>query len=122
MVSGKYIQNIMKGTLKLTHLSLGVKLLPLQMRSKENLKQKMTFTEWFLQETAKDEDNILPPPLEPQLALNFLREYILGEDWYSANPVPTSQINSEVVDEILYKCSKRYRKEVKEYRKQKGMK
>ena len=38
----------------------------------------MTFTEWFLQETAKDEDNILPPPLEPQLALNFLREYIKG--------------------------------------------
>lgn len=82
------------------------------------MKQKMTFTEWLLQETAKDEDNILPPPLEPQLALNFLREYILGEDWYSANPVPTAQINTEVVEEILYKCSKRYRKEVKEYRKQ----
>ena len=73
----------------------------------------MTFTEWLLQETAKDEDNILPPPLEPQLALNFLREYILGEDWYSANPVPTAQINTEVVEEILYKCSKRYRKEVR---------
>ena len=54
----------------------------------------MTFTEWLLQETTKDEDNILPPPLEPQLALNFLREYILGEDWYSANPVPTAQINT----------------------------
>ena len=82
------------------------------------MKQKMTFTEWFLQEKAKDKDNIFPPPLEPQLALNFLREYILGEDWYSANPVPTAQINTEVVGEILYKCSKRYRKEVKEYRKQ----
>ena len=85
------------------------------------MKQKMTFTEWLLQETVKDEDNILPPPLEPQQALNFLREYILGEDWYSANPVPTAQINTEVVEEILYKCSKQYRKEVKEYRKQRKL-
>lgn len=83
------------------------------------MKQNITFTEWFLQEKAKDEDNILPPPLEPQLALNFLREYILGEDWYSANPVSTAQINTEVVEEILYKYSKRYRKEVKDYNKQK---
>ena len=82
------------------------------------MKQKMTFTEWFLQEKAKDKNNIFPPPLESQLALNFLREYILGEDWYSANSASTAQINTELVNEILYKCSKRYRKEIKEYRKQ----
>lgn len=78
----------------------------------------MTFIEWFLQEKSKDKDNLFPPPLEPQLALDFLREYILGEDWYSVNPIPTIQINTEVVSEILYKCSKRYRKEVKKYNKQ----
>lgn len=82
----------------------------------------MTFTEWILQEKAKDEDNLFPPSLEPQLALDFLREYILGEDWYSVNPISTAQINTEVVDEILYKCSKRYRKEVREYNKQRGVK
>ena len=82
----------------------------------------MTFTEWFSQEKAKGKDNIFPPPLEPQLALNFLREYILGEDWYSVNPIHTTQINTEVVPEILYKCSKRYRKEIKEYNKQRGTK
>ena len=76
----------------------------------------MTFVEWVLQEKSKDKDNLFPPPLEPQLALDFLREYILGEDWYSVNPIPTVQINTEVVDEILYKCSKRYRKEVKKLR------
>lgn len=81
----------------------------------------MTFTEWFLQEKSKDKDNIFPPSLEPQLALNFLREYILGEDWYSLNPISTVQINTEVVDEILYKCSKRYRKELKKYNKQRRL-
>ena len=81
----------------------------------------MTFIEWYLQEKSKDEDNLFPPPLEPQLALDFLREYILGEDWYSVNPISTAQTNTEVVDKILYKCSKRYRKEVKKYNKQRRL-
>jgi hypothetical protein len=81
----------------------------------------MTFIEWFLQEKSKDKDNIFPPPLEPQLALDFLREYLLGEDWYSLNPISTVQINTEVVVEILYRFSKRYRKELKKYNKQRRL-
>ena len=79
--------------------------------------KRMSFIEWYLEEKIKDADNIFPPPLEPQLALNFLKDYILGEDWYTINPISTKQINVEIVDEILYKCSKRYRKEVKKYNK-----
>jgi hypothetical protein len=81
----------------------------------------MTFIEWFLQEKSKDKDNIFPPPLEPQLALDFLRKYLLGEDWYSLNPISTVQINTEVVVEILYRFSKRYRKELKKYNKQRRL-
>lgn len=69
----------------------------------------MTFTEWL--DENWQENNMFPPQLHGQKALDFLREYILGEDWYSVNPISTEQINCEVVHNILYKCSKKYRKE-----------
>lgn len=71
----------------------------------------MTFTEWLDKNWEKD--NMFPPSLNPQTALNFLQEYLLGEDWYIVNPLTTSQANCEVVHDILYKYSKKYRKEYK---------
>ena len=38
----------------------------------------MTFTEWLDENWEKD--NMFPPCLEPQKALLFLEEYLLGED------------------------------------------
>lgn len=70
----------------------------------------MKYTEWLEKNWVKD--NIFPPALDPQLALQFLKEYLLG-DWYSMNPISTQQINCEIVHEILYKYSKEYRKEHK---------
>ena len=68
---------------------------------------------WF--ETLKDDScGILYAPVDPQVALDVLREYILGENWYSMNPVSQAQINTEVVHEILNKVSKQYRKDIKE--------
>lgn len=59
------------------------------------------------------ENNILPPELEPQLAIEILAEYLLGNDWYVSAPVNTKQTNCEIVDSILYKYSKKYKKELK---------
>jgi hypothetical protein len=70
----------------------------------------MQYTEWLDENWVKG--NIFPPALEPQLALRFLKEYLLG-DWYSMNPISTKQINCEIVHEILYKYSRKYRKEYK---------
>lgn len=70
----------------------------------------MKYQEWLDKNWVKD--NIFPPALEPQLALQFLKDYLLG-DWYSMNPISTEQINCEIVHEILYKYSKKYRKEYK---------
>ena len=70
------------------------------------------FTDWL--KNNWDKDNIFPPPLEAQEAINFLKDYLLGEDWYSNNPISTKQINVEIVDEILSKYSKLYRKEIKD--------
>lgn len=71
----------------------------------------MTFNEWL--DNNWEKNNMFPPVLEEQKALDFLKQYLLGEDWYSVNPISTKQINCEVVHDILYKYSKKYRKEIK---------
>lgn len=74
-----------------------------------------TFTEWMNDNWQKD--NMLPPPMDAQIAVNFLEQYLLGPDWYIVNPLTTAQANVEIVHEILYKYSKKYRKEHKQYKK-----
>ncbi len=77
----------------------------------------MEFSKWLDNNWQKD--NMFPPPLNPQEALNFLQEYLLGKDWYIVNPLTTAQANCEVVHDILYKYSKKFRKEVNRRRKSK---
>ena len=79
----------------------------------------MKFSKWLDNNWQKD--NMFPPPLDAQEALNFLQKYLLGEDWYIVNPLTTAQANCEVVHDILYKYSKKYRKEVNRGRKSKWM-
>lgn len=74
-----------------------------------------SYVDWFVEN--KEPDNLCDPPLDPQLALQFLCDYLLGEDWYVVMPESQKQVNSAIVDEILFKYSKQYRKEVKEYSK-----
>ena len=73
----------------------------------------MTYTEWLNKNW--DKNNMFPPSLDPQTALDFLQEYLLGEDYYIVNPMPNIQANCEVVHDILYKYSKKYRKERKQW-------
>lgn len=72
----------------------------------------MDFQQWLDENWQKD--NILPPCLEAQKALNFLESYLLGIDWYIVNPLTNGQANCEVVHEILYRYSPKYRKELKQ--------
>lgn len=53
--------------------------------------------------TEEDKNNIFSPPLEPQIALDILKDHFLGEDWYTPNPISTKQVNTEIVYEILRK-------------------
>ena len=71
----------------------------------------MEFQRWLDENLEKD--NILPPVLDAQTALDFLQQYLLGEDWYSVNPLPTNQVNAEIVISILEKYSKKYKKEMR---------
>lgn len=63
------------------------------------------FTDFLDKEimTEQDRKNIFPPPLEPQIALNILKDHFLGEDWYTVNPIGVKQVNTEIVYSILEK-------------------
>jgi hypothetical protein len=72
------------------------------------------FTYW-LEHEAKD-CGLCDPPLEAQKAIRFLKDYLLGESWSVTIPESTEQINSVIVWDILYKYSKEFRKELKQYK------
>lgn len=75
------------------------------------MKRYNQFTFW-LRYKAKD-CGLMQPPLSDTLALDFLRNYLLGEKWYVVNPVNHEQCNTQMVHEILMKYSREYRKEYK---------
>ena len=76
-----------------------------------------TFTDWL--ENDAIDCGIMSPPMEDKKALEFLTDYLLGENWYVVDPLSPKQVNTNRVHEILWKYSKQYRKEWKQYRKQK---
>ena len=76
-----------------------------------------TFTDWL--ENDSVDCGIMSPPMEDKKALEFLTHYLLGENWYVVGPISPKQVNTNIVHEILWKYSKQYRKEWKQYRKQK---
>ena len=76
-----------------------------------------TFTDWL--ENDSIDCGIMSPPMEAEKALSFLTDYLLGENWYVVAPISPKQVNTNRVHEILWKYSNRYRKEYKQYRKQK---
>jgi len=70
-------------------------------------------------ENEKDKENMMPVALNAQLAISFLKDYLLGQDWYFSDPISAEQINTEIVFEILKKYSKEFKKELKQLRKKK---
>ena len=52
-----------------------------------------------------------PAPMKAQQAINILCDYLLGEDWYIAMPMGVEQVNACIVEQILDKYSKQWRKD-----------
>ena len=63
------------------------------------------------------ERDICPPAVESQLVINCLCDLFLGEDWYVCFPLGVNQVNTCILDEILYKYCRDYRKLIKRRRK-----
>lgn len=72
---------------------------------------KNSFLRW--QKHNWEENNLFPPELEPQKAIHFLVDYLLGEDWYFVEPVNAKQGNVYILHAILMEYSSKYRKELK---------
>lgn len=58
----------------------------------------------------EDQRNIFPCSTDAQLVVDCLADLLLGEDWYVVDPLSISQVNTLILDEILYKYSKEYHK------------
>ena len=56
------------------------------------------------------ERNLYPQGTDAQLVVNCLCEVFLGKDWYVVDPICNSQVNTLILDEILYRYCKEYRK------------
>lgn len=63
------------------------------------------------------ERNLYPRGTDAQLVVNCLCEVFLGKDWYVVDPIHNSQVNTIILDEILYRYCKGYRKLVNERKK-----
>lgn len=77
-----------------------------------------SFIEWLKAESQKDPDNMLPPSLDYESAIIFLKNYLLGEDWYVNYSGSAEQITTDIVYCILEKYSKKFRKELKRVKKE----
>lgn len=71
---------------------------------------KQTFSEWL--EANKEPNNIFPPGMDAQVAIQFLIDYLL-DDFVLFYPAGVTQANTEAVSAILEKYSRKYRKELK---------
>lgn len=73
---------------------------------------KETLIEWLEKNWGKD--NIFPPGMDSDTALEFLKDYLLPKDWCVMYPCAKEQANTEIVTAILNMHSKRYKNELKD--------
>ena len=64
----------------------------------------------------EDKDNIYCTGITDKEFVNFIIEYLLGEDWYVADSLGHNQVNQIALEEILDKYSKKFRKELSDYK------
>ena len=83
-------------------------------------KRKYVYNASFDKIKANIEDTtygIYPPPLDAQTAIHILCDYLLGDDWYFAGSCGAEQGNAIIVEHILDKYSKQWKKDWKNYKK-----
>ena len=61
---------------------------------------------------------IYPAPMDAQVAISILCDYLLGEDWYVADSIGPKQCNAVIVEQILDNYSKQWKKDWKNYEKE----
>jgi len=57
----------------------------------------------YAESDPKWKNDLCPPPLDAQKALDILIDHFLGDKWYVVMPLPPKQVNTEAVYDILTK-------------------
>lgn len=71
----------------------------------------------FFKILRNEEHGLCPASTNAQLALNTISEYVLGENYHITEPIHNEQVNTILTHDILYKISKKYRKDFKKFKK-----
>ena len=61
----------------------------------------------------EDKDNIYCTGITDEEFIAFIIKYLLGDDWYVADPLGHNQVNQVALEDILYKYCKKFKKEIK---------
>lgn len=64
----------------------------------------------------KDKGNIYCTGITDEEFITFITEYLLGDDWYVTDPLGHNQVNQIALEKILNKYSKKFRKELSNYK------
>ena len=77
------------------------------------------YTDFIKQKESKREDkgNIFCTGITDREFIDFIITYLLGKNWYVADPLGHDQINQIALEDILYIYSKKFRKELLGYKK-----
>ena len=77
-----------------------------------------SYTDFIIkkEKNREDKDNIYCTGITEREFINFSIKYLLGEDWYVADPLGHDQVNQFALEEILYKYSEEFRKELLDYK------
>ena len=59
----------------------------------------------------KNGDNIFPKPMTDYDFKILITNYLLGENWYTANPVSDEQCNVYIVDAIMCNYKRKFKGE-----------
>lgn len=69
---------------------------------------KETLTDWL---NARNNFGIFYPPMKSEQFVEFIKDYLLNENWHTVNPVNNEQVYTEILIDVLDRYSKKYKKE-----------
>lgn len=68
----------------------------------------------------EDKNNIFGVGISDAEFRKFMIQYLLGEDWYVTDPIGQTQVNEIALYDILSTYSKRYKKEMKQWKRRRN--
>lgn len=74
-----------------------------------NKKELKLYDEWNKEryDNRVDKGNIFPIGIDDRKFVNIITNLFLGSDWYTPNPISHNQVNEEILEEIIYKFTRK---------------